>query len=542
MTTPTVSPAPLLPFDAPAFFAQSKDVCVVYDASRRFVYSNPAASVLLGHEAAALVGKEPRDLYGDRASTIEQCVMRALESGEVVHVAHKIRTAAGARVYLDTTYTPMRGADGVIAFVVSIGRDMTDTSARWRELEDTVARRTRDLSEMESRFDGLLRNLRIGVLIRGPQAELRFSNRRALELLGMTEAQLRDRALPDPGWGMVSEDGEPLPAEKYPTARALATGEAVSSMTVGVDRPKRGDRVWILINVALQRDGQGAIEQIVVTLSDVTQAHQAARALAEREEQFRVLAETINDVFWMTYANGESLVYVSPAYETVWGRSREEIYAKRFNFLDGLHPEDRPRVIAALPLQEKGEYDIEYRAVRPDGTTRWVRDRAFPVKDAAGKVLRIVGLASDITEQREASELIRRQAQALRELSTPLVPIGHGVLAMPIVGVLDSARARQVLETLLEGIVHHAADVVILDVTGVGVVDTQVASALLSATQAARLLGAEVLLTGLRPDVASTIVGLGIDLEKIVTRSTLEMGIRWALQERKRGKRAHPRK
>ncbi|MDI1449304.1 PAS domain S-box protein [Polyangium sp. 6x1] len=538
MVTPPIASASPLPFDAASFFAQSRDICVVYDTARRFVYANPAACGLLGWDAAGLAGKLPRDLYGDRASSFEQCVERAFSSGEVVQVVHKIRGGAGAVVYLDTSYTPVRGADGGVSFVVSLGRDMTDTSARWRELEDTVARRTRDLTAMESRFDVLLRNLQIGLVIRGPRGEMRFVNRRALELLGVTEAQMHGRAPNDPGWVMLGEDGKPLPAEQSPMARALATGGLVPAMIIGVDRPKSADRVWILVNVMAQRDAAGTIEQYVATLSDVTEAQNATRALAEREETFRLLAETISDVFWMTDARGKAVVYVSPGYENVWGRSRAALYEKRADFLDAIHPDDRAVVLEALPLQELGQYDIEYRVMRPDGAIRWVRDRAYPVKDASGEVVRMVGLASDITEPRAASDLIRRQADALRELSTPLVPIGHGVLAMPIVGVLDSARARQVLETLLEGIVRHAAEVVILDVTGVGVVDAQVASALVSATQAARLLGAEVLLTGLRPDVAHTIVGLGLDLGTLVTRSTLEMGIRWALSERKRGKNA----
>jgi len=541
MSTDASSASPL-PFDAAALFAQSKDAYVVYDTEHRFVYVNDAACLLLGYERAVLVGRTPSEVFGGRASVFEQCVDRAVTTRDAVHVVHKLRAGAGKVVYLDTSYAAVLDAQGAVGFVAAVGRDMTDTSMRWRELEDTVARRTRDLSQMESRFDALLKNLHVGVLIRGPQAELRFCNRRALELLGMTEAQLRDLAQPDPNWRMVDEQGNPLPLERYPTASAITSGEEITAMTVGVDRPRTRDRVWLLANVVLQRSPNGDIEQIVVTLSDVTEAQAATRALAEREETFRALAETITDVFWMTDPTEQSIVYVSPAYETVWGRSREDLFAKRFNFLDALPDEDRARVVAAMPLQAAGEYDIDYRVNRPDGTVRWVRDRAYPVKDGAGNVLRVVGLVTDVTEQRETSELIRRQADALRELSTPLVPIGDGVLAMPIVGVLDSARARQVLETLLEGIVRHAAEVVILDVTGVGVVDTQVASALVAATQAAQLLGADVVLTGLRPDVAQTIVGLGIDFDGLVTRSTLAMGIRWALDERKRRKSALKKK
>ncbi len=539
MSMPADVPASPLPFDVVAFLEQSKDVCTVYDTERRFVYLNAAAATLFGRHQDTLVGCGLEEVWGGRTAHLAQCVRQAVETGQVVHVVHKIRSGPGITMYVDMTYTPVRDAAGEVRFVVAVGRDMTDTSTRWRELEDTVARRTRDLSEMESRFDVLVRNLQIGLLIRGPKAELRFCNKRALEMLGMTEDQLRDRVPLDPGWRAVGEDGQELPAEMWPTARAIITGKPVKSMLMGIDRPLQGDRIWMLVNVVFQNDVKGEVEQIIVTFSDATSTRHATEALAEREAMFRALAETITDVFWMTDGDHRQLLYVSPAYETVWGRPRSELASDRLRLLDGIHPDDRERVEHALPLQPVGEYDIEFRVLRPSGDCRWVRERVFPVNDGSGVVSRLVGLASDISAQKQAGEVIRRQADALRELSTPLVPIGDGILAMPLVGMLDSQRVRQVLETLLEGIVRHQSEFVILDVTGVAVVDTQVASALLSATQAARMLGAETLLTGLRPDVAQTIVDLGVDFQGLVTRSTLEMGIRYALQERQK-RRAKP--
>ena len=122
-----------------------------------------------------------------------------------------------------------------------------------------------------------------------------------------------------------------------------------------------------------------------------------------------------------------------------------------------------------------------------------------------------------------------RSAAALAELSTPLIPISDDTVVMPLVGTIDSRRAQQVIEGLLVGIVETRAQVAILDITGVPVVDTQVANALLRAAQAVKLLGAQVVLTGIRPEVAQTLVGLGVDLTGIVTRSTLQSGIAFAL-------------
>ncbi len=133
------------------------------------------------------------------------------------------------------------------------------------------------------------------------------------------------------------------------------------------------------------------------------------------------------------------------------------------------------------------------------------------------------------TALRESEERFRRQEAALRELSTPLIPISDRVVVMPLIGAIDSRRAQQVIETLLHGLANCRADHAILDITGVLVVDTQVANALVAAAQAVKLLGATVVLTGIRPEVAQTLVGLGIDMRGIVTCGTLQSGIAYAL-------------
>ncbi len=131
--------------------------------------------------------------------------------------------------------------------------------------------------------------------------------------------------------------------------------------------------------------------------------------------------------------------------------------------------------------------------------------------------------------QRQSQEIIEAQRQALRELSTPIVPISDETIALPLIGSIDTARAQQIMEALLTAISHYQAEVVIIDITGVPVVDTGIANHLLQTTQAARLLGARVVLTGIAPEVAQTIVSLGVDLSSIVTRSNLQSGIEYAL-------------
>jgi GAF domain-containing protein len=142
-----------------------------------------------------------------------------------------------------------------------------------------------------------------------------------------------------------------------------------------------------------------------------------------------------------------------------------------------------------------------------------------------------------LEELRESSERQRQLLAVIQELSTPLVPVTEDILVLPLVGTVDSGRAQQMMDALLEGVTSHRASIVIIDITGVPVVDTSVANYLLQATEAVRLLGAESILVGITPEVAQTIVGLGVDLERLVTRSDLQGGIERAL--RWLGKRIH---
>jgi PAS domain S-box-containing protein len=132
------------------------------------------------------------------------------------------------------------------------------------------------------------------------------------------------------------------------------------------------------------------------------------------EQRFRQLAESITEVFWMTDVDKTQMIYISPSYETIWGRSCESLYRAPNSWLEAIHPQDRDRLLAAaMTEQASGQYDQEYRIVRPDGSVRWIRDRAFPVRNEAGDVYRITGIAEDITERKLAEVQVATLAHAV---------------------------------------------------------------------------------------------------------------------------------
>lgn len=150
----------------------------------------------------------------------------------------------------------------------------------------------------------------------------------------------------------------------------------------------------------------------------------AMQTIQQSEERLRQMAENIGEVFWLTSIDNNQMIYVSPAYEKIWGRTCQSLYAQPRSWIDAIHFEDRERIQAALEKQICGEYDEEYRILRPDGSIRWIRDRAFPVRNELGEVHRIVGIATDITDRKKMeAELLK--AQKLESIGVLAGGIAH---------------------------------------------------------------------------------------------------------------------
>ena len=159
----------------------------------------------------------------------------------------------------------------------------------------------------------------------------------------------------------------------------------------------------------------GAPVRAVGTCQDVTERVVAHRLVEQAHARFQQMAESISQVFWMTDLDGRQMIYVSPAYEKIWGRTCESLYQRPAGWLDAIEPEDRERVKAALPRQAAGDYDESYRIRRPDGEVRWIRDRAFPITGADGRVQELTGVAQDVTDQVLAEAALRRTQTSLEK-------------------------------------------------------------------------------------------------------------------------------
>ncbi|NBD15031.1 MAG: PAS domain S-box protein [Cyanobacteria bacterium] len=214
--------------------------------------------------------------------------------------------------------------------------------------------------------------------------------------------------------------------------------EEIETSQVLENTIKNGETRSFLVAAQKYRQASAA----VLIGIDITERKQAELALQESENQFRQLAENIEQVFWMVDLARQSFIYISPAYESTWGRSLQSAYDSPTDWLQSVHPEDYQHVLDSSRKQIRGEYNEEYRIIRPNGEMRWIHDRAFPVRNDQGKVYRIAGIAEDITERKQAKEALQKRERYLKALV--------GVQRRLLASTVDQALYQEVLGILGE--------------------------------------------------------------------------------------------
>ena len=267
-----------------------------------------------------------------------------------------------------------------------------------------------------------------------------------------------------------------------------------------------------------------------------------AQALFESEQKIRALFEHSANLLCTLSPQGEVLE-CNRAMRAYFGLTEGataggRLWDARYVGTDAALAE-RVRALVTAAAGEPVRAELELvidAATAVDRSVTVIDLRIKPVRDAAGQTVLLIAEGSDISVLKRAeaerlrmqAQVIRAQEDTIRELSTPLIPLEAGIVVMPLVGRLDAVRMQQVIERLLTGVSAQRAQTVILDITGVPGVDAEVAAALVRAAQAVRLLGAQVMLSGIRPEVAQMLVSIGTDLgpgQAVKTCSSLQSGL-----------------
>jgi rsbT co-antagonist protein RsbR len=298
---------------------------------------------------------------------------------------------------------------------------------------------------------------------------------------------------------------------------------------------KSGKWRWIVSRGKVVRDESGKPMRMTGTLTDITRRKDAEDELRRSQSLLNALIDHSPAIIHIrdpegrfVLVNNNHAAFVNMERDQILGKTAQEVFSPEV--AESFRKSDRA-------VLETGQPVAEEETVRIDDELRTFLSIRFPLNDDSGELAGLGGISTDITERKRAEEeraalqtrVIEAQRLALRELSTPLIPISDDAVVMPLIGAIDSQRARQFMEVLLDGVAAHRADTVIIDVTGVQVVDTEVADALVRASRAVKMLGAEVVLTGIRPEVARTLVYMGADLGDIVVHGSLRNGIAYAL-------------
>jgi PAS domain S-box-containing protein len=220
-----------------------------------------------------------------------------------------------------------------------------------------------------------------------------------------------------------------------------------SEVQYRIRRPDGSIR-WLRDRSSPVFDENGKVVRVVGVARDVTEQVEADMRLRDSESRFRLIADTIDEVFWMSDPAISQMLYISPAYERVWGRTQESLYENPRSFIDAILPEDRPRVLATLELQKEGkQFAHEYRIAWPDGTVRWIWDRGYPLSGESGRVDRYVGVAQDITERKWAEEQLHQRAQDLELINAMNVAVNKGD-ALERIAELMSAEVRKIFNCI----------------------------------------------------------------------------------------------
>lgn len=294
----------------------------------------------------------------------------------------------------------------------------------------------------------------------------------------------------------------------------------------------RGKRIYFMGTAAALYDSKGNVVGAIESMRDITDRKNADDKLYNSQQMLQLVLDTIPQrVFWKD-RNFSYLGCNKSFASDVWLDHPSDIIGKndfdlRWSDAAQMYRDGDQSVMES----DTSRLNFEEIEIKPDGSQIWLRKSKVPLHDQQANVIGVLGIYEDITEHKQAEEILQHHhAHEIMEVSTPVVQLWEGVLAVPLIGTLDSERTQRITERLLNRIVETDSVFAIIDLTGVPMVDTQTGRHLIDTIAAVRLLGTQALLTGIRPEIAQTLVHLGIEMTGVVTRPSLASGLRYALK------------
>jgi PAS domain S-box-containing protein len=492
------------------------------DMDGHIIYTNPEGMRLVGREGTDPTDLEISDFHSDTwARRIgEDYIPVVMEEG--------IWTGELQLQHADGTEFPV---SGVITRIENKAGEPIGFGALYRDIREPKKVQA-ELDEQRRILQALLDNMPVGAfMVEAPSGVPVLANRRAGELLGKG-------IMPGAGKDNLAEvydaylygTDEIYPTERLPIVRAMQ-GEASYVDDMEVRRPD-GENILLEVYGIPVTNQEGEVIWSLITFQDITERKETETEL----QLFATAVEQAGDGIALVTPEG-NILYANPAIAEMHGYTLEELEDGNLVMFHTPEQMQKEAIPAVQSVVETGTYEGEMGHATKNGTTFPTSMSVTMLHDEDGSPIGMLATVHDITELKEAEaererlhqEIIEAQQRAIQELSTPVIPVMDRIIVMPLVGSIDSMRAKDIMRTLLQGIREHKAKIVILDITGVPIMDSGVANHLNKTIQAARLKGAHTIVTGVSDAVAETIIDLGIDWDQVETLGELQTGLLYAL-------------
>jgi len=375
----------------------------VFSPDAKFEYVNPQG-ISDPDRREQVLGRTNEEYLRERGFDPEvgrrrdEAIREAARKERTIELEETLDSEDGPRHYL-RVHGPVIGTDGAVTHVAGFGLDITEQKERRKRLEEQREYTSRLLNASEDLF-----------FVVGPNGTLQRWNDQVASVTGYAEEELRGKDV----LGFFPEEEKEAAAE--------AVSEVFETGSAKIDTfllTKGGRQVAYEFTGNLARHPGGDLRLVGIG-RDITERKRREEKLRRRDRRLEEIRKNITDVVWMSPADKSDIEFLSTAYEDIWGRTTEEVREDPSSIVEAIHPDDRERVRSAIEVQKEvpEEYEETYRVVQPGGEVRWVRDRASGVYDEDGRLTRIIGVATDITEKRRREEALRdrrRKAEALYE-------------------------------------------------------------------------------------------------------------------------------
>ena len=355
---------------------------------------NGGAEAIYGYAAEEAVGQSISILLPPERSNEKGQILDGITQGQKLSQFETVRIAKdGHPVDVSVSMSPIKDAGGKIVGGASITRDIGERRRAERAMRDHA-----------DRFRALFERSLDCFYIHDFDGNFLDANPATLKRLGYTMEEflaLNSAAL-------LSADQMPKVLRARGELDRTGTQKETAQYRL---RCKTGEFVDVETKASVI-PYKNTARAILGMARDITEQKRAEQALRSSEEKFRQLAESIREVFWMMNAAGTEVLYVSPAYEQIWGRTCDDLYSNPMSWLEVIDPEDREKAhLTFLKQMEGQDIESEYRIRTPGGELKWVRDRAFPIRNQTGEIVRVAGIAEDISARKKAEADLAHQAR-----------------------------------------------------------------------------------------------------------------------------------